>query len=152
SNETIEERYSINLEVDSEFMALLSQAKGTLDEVRNSEVLKRALKAYVQKKAPRARKVVRVAKKSSTVRSRYIPVATRDRVTLRDSHRCTYVSPDGLRCTATSGVEVDHVVPFARGGSNEESNLRLLCRAHNQLMAEREFGRKTIQACRKLIA
>jgi hypothetical protein len=74
---------------------------------------------------------------------RQIPVRVRDEVFARDSGRCTYVGPDGRRCDATRGLQIDHVVPVARGGSGEIGNLRLLCAQHNRLLAERLLGKKT---------
>jgi 5-methylcytosine-specific restriction endonuclease McrA len=41
-------------------------------------------------------------------------------------------------------LQIDHIVPFAKGGKTEASNLRTLCRAHNLLMAELEFGREKV--------
>lgn len=38
----------------------------------------------------------------------------------RDGYRCR-------RCGSTSRLEVDHVIPLARGGSNDPSNLQTLC-------------------------
>ncbi|HKK70126.1 MAG TPA: HNH endonuclease signature motif containing protein [Candidatus Krumholzibacteria bacterium] len=35
---------------------------------------------------------------------------------------------------------MDHVEPFALGGSHEAENLRVLCAAHNRRAAERVFG------------
>jgi 5-methylcytosine-specific restriction endonuclease McrA len=61
----------------------------------------------------------------------------RDEVFSRDHGRCTYVGPDGRRCDATRGLQVDHVVPVAQGGGGEIGNLRLLCAQHNRLLAER---------------
>ena len=75
-------------------------------------------------------------------RSRYIPRKVRDEVHARDKGRCSFVSPGGRRCAATHDLQVDHIVPFARGGDNSPSNLRLLCGKHNRLEAERAYGRK----------
>jgi 5-methylcytosine-specific restriction endonuclease McrA len=72
--------------------------------------------------------------------SRHIPQATRDHVFHRDGERCTYVGPNGRRCTATTNLQIDHVVPFARGGTHEANNLRLLCAEHNRRGAELVFG------------
>ncbi len=72
--------------------------------------------------------------------TRHIPRATRDHVFDRDGHRCTYVAPDGTRCTATHDLQVDHVRPFALGGTHEPENLRVLCGAHNRRRAEEAFG------------
>ncbi|MCK4549155.1 MAG: HNH endonuclease, partial [Candidatus Krumholzibacteria bacterium] len=38
-----------------------------------------------------------------------------------------------------------HKVPFARGGDNSPSNLRLLCGKHNRLEAERAYGKKHME-------
>ena len=35
--------------------------------------------------------------------------------------------------------------PYAKGGSSGEENLRVLCRGHNLLAAEREFGEEFIR-------
>jgi 5-methylcytosine-specific restriction endonuclease McrA len=45
-----------------------------------------------------------------------------------------------VRCQERKGLEVDHIVPVARGGRTTADNLRLLCRAHNQYTAERSLG------------
>lgn len=70
-----------------------------------------------------------------------IPIRTRDAVFARDRGRCTYVGSDGKRCDETLRLHVDHIKPVARGGSNDASNLRLLCARHNRLQAERILGR-----------
>ena len=64
----------------------------------------------------------------------------RARVFERDGHRCTFVAADGTRCTATHDLQIDHVHPFALGGTNEPHNLRVLCGAHNRRRAEETFG------------
>lgn len=48
----------------------------------------------------------------------------------------------GRVCGSQWQLEIDHWVPLALGGSNERSNLRCLCRNHNQLARERAFGSK----------
>lgn len=40
--------------------------------------------------------------------------------------KCVY-----CRCDITKSYQVDHIVPVARGGSNDKSNLQLLCRTCN---------------------
>ncbi len=130
------------------------------------EVFEKTLREYVEKRKPRAPKAgARKAKKSKNVvasqslspanvtpevdqgvepGSHSIPIATRREVFERDQERCTYISPDGVQCTEHLRLQVDHIVPVARGGSNQIENLRLLCHAHNQLSAEQWFGREYI--------
>lgn len=79
-------------------------------------------------------------------RSRYVPIVLRDKVLERASHRCEYRSPDGRRCTARTALQIDHVVPYARGGQTTPENLRVLCRPHNLFAAEQAFGRGFVDA------
>ncbi len=72
--------------------------------------------------------------------SRYIPSSVRERLLERAGYQCEFRGPGGVRCTARTRLEVDHINPIGKGGSCEEENLRVLCRGHNLLAAAREFG------------
>jgi hypothetical protein len=78
--------------------------------------------------------------------SRYISSEIRERVLDRASHRCEYVARDGTRCTAKTGLEIEHEQPFALFRSHDERFLKVLCRRHNLFQAERVFGTKFIRA------
>ena len=66
-------------------------------------------------------------------RSRYIPAPVRREVWRRDGGCCSYVDPhSGRRCGSRFLLELDHIVPFALGGSAEPGNLRVYCAAHNR--------------------
>ena len=88
----------------------------------------------------------------SLLAKRYISAALRREVAQRDGHRCTYVAPadsgpDGTRrCGPIHQLEFDHVTPRAFGGQNSLENLRLLCRAHNNLAAKDFMGKEFIEA------
>lgn len=70
---------------------------------------------------------------SSHKRSRYISLSLRNYIFKRDNHCCTYVDPSTKKkCNSMFQLEVDHIKPFSLGGKNEASNLRLVCRNHNQ--------------------
>lgn len=71
---------------------------------------------------------------------RTIPAAVRREVWVRDGHQCTYTSEAGHRCEERKALELDHLQPVARGGESTAANLRLRCRAHNRLEAERAYG------------
>lgn len=74
--------------------------------------------------------------------------ATRRTVFERDGARCTYVSPEGRRCEERAFLELDHIEPSTLGGGDEPTNLRVRCRAHNQLWAEEVLGREAIRRAR----
>lgn len=57
-------------------------------------------------------------------RSRHIPREVRQRIWQRYSGQCA-------DCRATTYLEFDHIVPVAKGGSNSENNVQLLCRNCN---------------------
>jgi 5-methylcytosine-specific restriction endonuclease McrA len=67
--------------------------------------------------------------------------AVRREVFARDGEQCTFLDEHGQRCPARAFLELDHIQSRARGGSDEPSNLRVLCRAHNRLHAETDFGK-----------
>ena len=55
----------------------------------------------------------------------HLSASKRKRVLLRDKGRC-------VKCGSRENLEIDHVVPLARGGSNRLKNLQLLCRDCNR--------------------
>ena len=61
-----------------------------------------------------------------------IPPARRRAVLARDGHRCTTKG-----CNAKHFLEVHHVVPRSRGGSNDEANLVTLCSACHRFAHQR---------------
>jgi 5-methylcytosine-specific restriction endonuclease McrA len=142
----VEKRYSVSLEVDAEFMEIYERAKALIGHRPMAEVLRKALNDLVEKRTPREPRVVKKAQPEPTKRTghstRYIPRSVRAHVYKRDNSQCTFVSTSGHRCTETVGLQYDHIIPHAQGGPNKVENLRLACRAHNQLLGERVFGDK----------
>src|SRR5688572_21805849 len=80
--------------------------------------------------------------------SRYIPRAVVREVYARDQGQCSFVGSNGKRCSERGLLELHHVYPFARGGEATVGNLRLVCRTHNTLYAEHDFGRAHMQSKR----
>ncbi len=69
-------------------------------------------------------------------------ISLKSHVHLKSNSQCSFVSESGQKCLETYGLEVDHIHPKAKGGSNSPNNLRLLCKAHNQFEAVKHFGAK----------
>src|SRR5690606_4827906 len=78
--------------------------------------------------------------------ARYLPTAVRREVWQRDGGRCTFRDLRGVRCRAKRALEFHHEQPYARGGPPCVDNITLRCRAHNELAAERDFGRELVRA------
>jgi hypothetical protein len=91
-----------------------------------------------------------LAETDPTPSSRTIPAAVRRAVHERDGGRCTFQDARGRRCTARDRLEFHHHrLPFGRGGEHSVYNVRLLCRAHNQLLAELEYGEEKMARFRR---
>jgi len=79
-------------------------------------------------------------------RSRRVAADVMRALYARDQCRRTFVSQDGKHCEARHFLEIDHVKPWARNGASTIDNLRLRCRAHNQLHARQQFGGAYVDA------
>jgi HNH endonuclease len=77
---------------------------------------------------------------------KHIANETRRELLARDGVCCAFVGNDGQRCDARAFLQFHHRHAWARGGSDSADNLELLCRGHNRLLAERDFGRLHIEA------
>ncbi len=115
---------------------------------KQEEVFAGALKVLLDKIDPdrRRRRRERARRLAAGARSRRITQEVKDEVWSRDGGRCVYPGPSGGVCGARAGLEFDHVRPWARGGSGEAGNVRLLCRRHNDLEARRAFGGALVDA------
>ena len=123
----------------------------TIVELAVDQLVDKTLKqrfAQKQKPTPRKRGAVKPAARRRNLNSRYIPRAVVREVHQRDGEQCTFESADGKRCCERGFLELHHSVPFARGGEATADNMKLLCRAHNALHAERDFGAAFIRSQR----
>jgi hypothetical protein len=110
---------------------------GRIIDVAMSEKLQRVeARRFGQTKAPR----MDLAAADTHPLSRHIPAEVRRLVYERDGGRCAYRERHGLRCGKRHDLEFHHKHPFARGGDHSPANLTLMCRAHNTLLAEQDYG------------
>lgn len=88
---------------------------------------------------------IRQAKRSKAISSRKsapapkrgrhrVKAAVNHSVVLRDTMQCTYISADGRRCEQKRWLHRHHEVEVSKGGLNTVDNLRMLCRAHHDLI------------------
>ena len=105
------------------------------------DVLNELVDQYLKARKPRTTKKLQ-GKRAARLktRSRHISRSTRDEVMLRDDERCTFVGEGGHRCTERHDLQIDHVQPWALGGTQEPRNLRVMCAAHNRHRARETFG------------
>jgi hypothetical protein len=138
-------RFELKLTISQEFHDKLMRAEELLSHAVPSgdipQLLERALDELISKQEKlqlAATGRPRMARGSGN--PRYICAPVKRAVRKRDRGQCTYISGRGHRCGARKFLQYDHVIPVARGGISTVENLRLRCRAHNQLEAERTFG------------
>lgn len=158
------DRVRIGFDAASSLMRMIERAKQLLrhkyPEGHLEDVLKDVLETFLDKKDPQRRLSLKTPPMprdalleaddkddgrlpTRFVRAyaagRYIPAKVKSAVWARDQGRCAWRFEDGTVCGGRDFVEFDHIVPFAKGGRSECRNIRLLCRAHNQLAAEMAF-------------
>ena len=140
-------RYALHCSVDQETHDLLVRAQELLSHAVPAgdiaEVVKRGLVLLVRRLEQR--KLAKTDRPRRSRRSsadpRRLPAPVRRAVWQRDGVQCTYVCAEtGQRCPARQLLELDHIVPVARGGQATVDNLRVRCRAHNGSEADRVFG------------
>jgi hypothetical protein len=119
------------VEIDEELRTLLEKAKQIASEKNDPVFFKKIVKAYIREKQPRHRE---------SKHTRRVPLHTAREIKKQAGYRCEYISPSGVRCSQTARLEIDHVRPYALGGSSrDKENLRCLCKTHNLFMAAKHF-------------
>ena len=73
---------------------------------------------------------------------RHVQNEVRRQLLARDGLCCTFTNEGGQRCSARAFLQVHHERAWSKGGPDTLDNLRLLCAAHNRLLAELEFGER----------
>ena len=111
---------------------LLSQA---LPGASHGGLYARLAKEYNDRKDPLRRPITPTPRRATTQKA---------------NAACTYEDPlTGRVCGSRFQLEIDHIVPKAIGGTDDPSNLRCLCRKHNQFVAEQAFGREFMERKRQ---
>jgi 5-methylcytosine-specific restriction endonuclease McrA len=117
-----------------------------IDEAVTEKLERLEARRFARTKSPRKS----LAETDTTPGSRHIPAAVRRAVYERDGGRCTYQDARGRGCTARDRLEFHyHRQPFGRGGEHSVYNIRLMCRAHNQLLAEQDYGEQEMARFRR---
>jgi len=131
-------------------MTLSSNAQAKLDRARElihtetiAVVFEKALDALIEaqekslgkttiKALPTPPAAEETAYTPKSQNPRYIPAKFKRIIYARSKGQCEYLNHKGTRCLSQKYLEVDHITPVAVGGKSEITNLRHLCRNHNQ--------------------
>lgn len=120
----------------------LSLNEETVSELRNIQGLKahtcRDMDSLLLKMCSEVRKIwvpITNQRKHKEIKgqSRYVAVQVKADVWKMNNGKCT-------NCGSTYALEIDHILPYSRGGKTTTDNLQLLCRACNQRKGFVMFG------------
>jgi hypothetical protein len=83
----------------------------------------------------------RTSKDKLTPLRRPLKISTKKAVWQKAQGCCEHLDRESkIRCSSKFALQPDHIIPVALGGTNEISNLQLLCRAHNSRRSVKTFG------------
>jgi hypothetical protein len=147
-------RYKVQFTASAELRDKLERLTALMPEADLAAVIEAAVteklerleaKRYGNVKKPR--KTLEEADTAPGARN--IPAPVRRFVWKRDGGQCTFRGTDGRRCSERHRLQFHHDNPFARGGDRSADNIRLLCKAHNLYMAEKDYGKDVIAPYRR---
>src|SRR5262249_6550980 len=109
-----------------------------IDKAVTRELERREARRFAKARSPRTQSA------PTDPGTRYVAAAVRRAVFRRDGGRCCFADAQARRCPERHRLEFHHRYPFGRGGSRGPDNIFLMCRAHNQYLAEIDYGRNTM--------
>jgi hypothetical protein len=136
--------HRIHLTVPRRLLEKLDAAKAALSHTRPGaspdEIFEAGLDLLLARAAKRRGLVEKPRDAKLAPESDRIPAHVRRAVWKRGGGRCQWPLDSGGICGSSERLELDHVIPRARGGPSTIANVRLLCRFHNDLSARRTYG------------
>ncbi len=101
------------------------------DYLERHDPVRKAERALAKK--PETKKLCALRVRASSKRAP-VPARTKHQVHARDQGRCTHANANGDRCANDRWIELHHIRPVSKGGSNEVENLMTLCGFHHDLI------------------
>jgi hypothetical protein len=150
-----ERRYKVQFTATAETHDLLQEARALLShqipDGELGEIFTRALRLLVEETRKRRFALVQSPRKRSDGRSkdRTLPAEIRRNVYQRDGGRCTFMGSSARPCRSREFLQYHHLDNWAEFGVHKEDRIVLRCHAHNQLEAERDFGRTFMKQKRR---
>ena len=138
--------YLLEAAVPNKTRILIERARH-LSNDSTADLIHRAFEGLVDGlEAKEAKNAAARSKRQAPANPTRVSRALEYKVFVRDGFQCTFTSAQGVRCRATRYLEADHILPRAKGGTDDLHNLRCVCHAHNQHHAELAFGKAFIQS------
>ena len=99
--------------------------KSVKDRIHKAILLARKFAKGIDRVDKTYRKFTHLKTELRPASREHLSASKRKRILLRGKGRC-------MKCGSKKNLEIDHVVPLARGGSSRLENLQLLCRDCNR--------------------
>jgi hypothetical protein len=157
SSATIEplgrKRYRVQFTADAELKDKLERLQalmrssvpdGDLGRIIDQAVAEKLERLEARRFAKTKRPRKTLAETDTRAKARHIPAAVRRAVEKRDGGRCTYRDTKGRRCPKRHDLEFHHREPYGFGGDHSPDNVALMCKLHNNLLAEADYGKEAI--------
>jgi hypothetical protein len=151
-------RFRLQFDLDAEFRDELERLQalvrssvpdGDLAKVVRLAVTRELARLEARRFGKTKKPRTRVAQTATRPKSRHIPAAVRRFVEKRDGGRCSYRDKHGRRCTKRHDLEFHHRIPFGRGGDHSPEGIALMCKTHNALLAEQDYGKEKMARHRR---
>jgi 5-methylcytosine-specific restriction endonuclease McrA len=138
------EQSRVHLTVSKAFMRKLDAARDAMAHMmpnaNHAEILEAGLELLLARAAKRRGLVQKPRKNARPAKGDHIPAHVRREVWKRDGGKCQWTLASGGICGSTRHLELDHIQPRSRGGASAPGNLRVVCKAHNDLAARLTLG------------
>ena len=147
-------RYKIQFTGNAEFKEKLERLRALRPDSDLAALIEEAVTEKLERLESRRFGKSKTPRKSveetdTSPSSRYIPAAVRREVSERDGNQCTFVDARGRRCNERQALQFHHDDPYARGGDHSPENIQMMCAAHNQYLAECDYGKEVMERYRR---
>ncbi len=134
----------LHVTVSRRFLQKLHAARAAVSHshpgASDEEILEAGLDLVLERQAKRRGLVSKPRREPPPAKPDHVPAHVKRAVWKRDGGRCQWPVDGGGVCGSNHKVELDHVIPRARGGPPTIENTRLLCRVHNEYAARQVYG------------
>ena len=129
----------ISFNATNKLLEKLQKIKEIMGPKKYEELIEKMCDVVITKQELDLKKEGRVR----PTKGRTISKQTKREVTKRSGGQCEWRDhKTGTRCQCRVGIELDHIIPYGKGGDNSVSNLRHTCKSHNQRLAIISYGQE----------
>jgi HNH endonuclease len=130
-NKATPEIARVHVNLSKETLEKIEKVKNLTKENDLDKIISLLADTYINHKI----EVKRETKNIPAKNSRYIPRKIKETIYKRADGQCE-------NCGSTHHLEFHHITPFAKGGTNDVSNIKIFCKNCNSRQAIKDFGQE----------